>query len=85
MLCHRLLGDLYLQELGRPDLAVPCYQEFRKSSKSGADTIYKLGQAHEMLGDLPRAKKCYEQVTAYESHPLAPDAREALYRLQATP
>ena len=31
----RLLGDLYLSELSRPDLAVPCYQDFRQSAKSG--------------------------------------------------
>jgi tetratricopeptide (TPR) repeat protein len=78
----RLLGDLYLQEQGRPDLAVPCFKDFQKSAKSGADTIYKLGQAYEMLGDRAKAAKCYELVTAYETHPLAPDAREALYRLQ---
>jgi len=79
----RLLGDLYLYELGRPDLAVVCFNEFRKTSKSGADTLYKLGQAYEQTGDRTRAVKCYEHVTAYEGHPLAPDARDALYRLQA--
>jgi tetratricopeptide (TPR) repeat protein len=81
-MASRLLGELYLYDLGRADLAVPCFQDFRKSSKSGADTSYKLGQAYEQLGDHTRAKKCYEQVTAYDGHPLAPDAREALYRLQ---
>src|SRR5262249_10549239 len=40
----RLLGELYLYELARPDLAVPCFNDFRNSSKSGADTLYKLGQ-----------------------------------------
>src|SRR5262249_49096421 len=44
-LANRILGDLYLNELARPDLAVLCYTEFRKSTKSGADTLYKLGQA----------------------------------------
>lgn len=82
-LANRILGDLYLNELSRPDLAVPCYTEFRKSTKSGADTLYKLGQAHEACGDLKRAAKFYEQVTAYESHPLAYDARQALYRVQS--
>ena len=71
-LANRLLGDLYLDE--KPDLAVQCFQEFRKSSKSGADTMYKLGRAYENLGDRVRAVKCYKQVVAYESHPLAPDA-----------
>ena len=78
----RLLGELYLEQ-GRPDLAVPCFQDFRKSPKAGADTIYKLGQAYEQLGDIPRARKCYEHVTAYEGHPLAPEARDAMYRLQS--
>lgn len=79
----RLLGDLYLQDLARPDLAIPCYAAYRKSSKSGADTIYKMGQAYEQVGDRARAMKCYEQVTAYESHPLAGEARDALSRLQS--
>jgi predicted Zn-dependent protease len=77
----QLLGDLYM-ELGRADLAVPCYLAFRKSSKSGARTLFKLGQAYEQLGDRPRAAKAYHQVTAYEGNPLAPDAYEALQRLQ---
>jgi tetratricopeptide (TPR) repeat protein len=80
----RLLGEMYLYELGRPDLAVPCFQAYRKSSKSGADTLYKLGQAYEQLGDRARATKCYEHVTSYDSHPLAPDARDALYRLKSS-
>ena len=69
-----------------PTWRVACYKEFRQSSKSGADTLYKLGQAYEMLGDLPRAAKCYEQVTAYEGHPLVYEARAALSRVkQAQP
>jgi tetratricopeptide (TPR) repeat protein len=80
----RLLGESYLYELGRPDLAVPCFTAFRKSSKSGADTLYKLGQAYEQLGDRARAAKCYEHVTSYDRHPLAPDARDALERLQSS-
>ncbi|MFO0808349.1 MAG: tetratricopeptide repeat protein [Gemmataceae bacterium] len=79
----RLLGDLYLRELDKPDLAVQCFTEYRASSKSGADTLYKLGQAYEQLGEAKRAAKFYEQVTAYESHPLAPDARDALRRVGA--
>jgi tetratricopeptide (TPR) repeat protein len=77
----QLLSDLYL-EVGRPDLAVPCLIDFRKSSKSGARTLYRLGQAYEQLGDRVRAAKCYKQVTAYEGNPLAPDAEDALQRLQ---
>jgi tetratricopeptide (TPR) repeat protein len=79
----RLLGDLYLGELGRPDLAVPCFQDFRQSAKSGADTSYKLGQAYEQLGDRDKAVKCYQQVTSFDGHPRAAEAHDALYRLQA--
>jgi len=80
----RILGDLYLNELARPDLAIACYQDFRQSPKSGADTSYKLGQAYEQLGDPKKAAKCYKQVTTFDSHPLAPEARDALSRLQPT-
>jgi tetratricopeptide (TPR) repeat protein len=76
----RLLGELYLDS--RPDLAIPCLLDYRKSSKSGADTDYKLGMAYEHVGDRVRAKKCYQMVVSFQNHPLAPDAREALYRLQ---
>lgn len=77
----QLLGDLYL-EYGRADLAVPCLNDFRKSSKSGAKTLLKLGQAYEALGDRPRAVKCFEQVTGYEGNPLVYEAEEALSRLR---
>jgi hypothetical protein len=77
----KLLGNMYLQELHKPDLAVQCFLDFRKSPKSGADTMFRLGQAYEELGDRVRAKKCYGQVVAFEDHPLAPDARDALARL----
>jgi tetratricopeptide (TPR) repeat protein len=77
----QLLSDLYM-ELGRADLAVPCLIDFRQCSKSGARTLYKMGQAYEQLGDRVRAAKCYKQVTAYEGNPLAPDAHDALQRLQ---
>jgi tetratricopeptide (TPR) repeat protein len=75
------LGRLYI-ELGQPEKAVPCLNDFRKSPKSGADTMYNLGQAHEALGDYPRAIKCYEHVLAYEGHPRFYDARAAVSRLQ---
>jgi tetratricopeptide (TPR) repeat protein len=79
----RFLGEIYLFELHQPDLAVECFKSYRQSPKSGADTIYKLGQAYEALGDRERAAKHYEHVVSYDGHPLAPDARDALYRLQA--
>jgi tetratricopeptide (TPR) repeat protein len=79
---NRLLGDLYLGELSRPDLALECFTSYRQSSKSGADTLYKLGQSYEQLGDRARATKFYKHVVSYEGHPLAPEARDALYRLE---
>jgi hypothetical protein len=79
----KLLGTMYLNELNRADLAVECFQEFRKSPKSGADTWYRLGEAYEALGDPGRAVKCYKQVTAFDSHPMAPEAHDALRRLGA--
>jgi len=82
-LCCRLLGDLYLNELGQPEKAIECFTAFRTSAKSGADTLYKLGEAYEQLGQAKKAAKYYEQVTAYDGHPLAPDARAALMRVKA--
>ncbi len=78
--CCRQLGELYLND--NPQRAIECLMDFLKSTKSGADTYYKLGVAHENLGDHVKAAKWYEQVTAYESHPLAPDAHDRLYRLR---
>jgi tetratricopeptide (TPR) repeat protein len=82
-LASRLLGDLYLQQLGQPELAIACYNDYRKSAKSGAETSYKMGQAYEQIGDRVRAKRCYELVTAYEGNPLVYEAKQALYRLQS--
>ena len=78
---NRLLGDLYLSELSRPDLALECFTSFRQSSKSGADTLYKLGLAYEQLGDRTRAVKFYQHVVSYDGHPLASEAHDALSRL----
>lgn len=76
----QILGDLHL-EAGRPEQAIACLNDFRKSAKSGARTWLKLGQAYEALGDPVRAKKCYSQVTAYHGNPLVGEASEALARL----
>jgi tetratricopeptide (TPR) repeat protein len=80
--CNQMLGDLYLNVYSRPDLAIPCYMEFRKSSKSGADTLFKVGQAYEAVGDLPKAMHYYESVTGYTEHPRYHEAREAFNRLK---
>jgi tetratricopeptide (TPR) repeat protein len=80
----QMLGDLYLNEFARADLAIPCYLEFRQSSKSGADTLFKLGQAYEAIGDVRKALRFYESVTAYTEHPRYYDAHAAVLRLKET-
>jgi tetratricopeptide (TPR) repeat protein len=77
---NQLLGDLYL-EAGKPELALACLRDFRNSAKSGARTWFKMAQAYEALGDPVKAKKCYDQVTAYSGNPLVEEANEALARL----
>ena len=59
------------------------FQDFRGSSRSGARTIYKMGQAYEALGDRTKAIKHYEQVTAYEGNPLVYEARKQCQRMQS--
>lgn len=78
----KLLGDVYLDELDRPDLAIACYTDYREYQRSGADTIYRLGEAHEKKGDTAAAIKAYELVTAYQNHPRYWDATEAVRRLK---
>jgi tetratricopeptide (TPR) repeat protein len=75
------LGQLYLDEYDRPDLAVEALNDFRKSPKSGADTLYHLGRAYEKLGDTQRACRSYKAVTVYDGHPLVWEARDAMQRL----
>jgi tetratricopeptide (TPR) repeat protein len=77
----QLLGDLYLNNLARPQDAIACLNDYRKSPRSGARTYYRLGQAYEQLGDTARAVKCYQQVAAYDGNPLQYEAQEALSRL----
>lgn len=81
-LCCRLLGDLYLQA-GQPAQALASLKDFRASARSGADTIFKMAQAMEQLGDRVKAIKLYENVTTYEGHPLVGEARSAKDRLTA--
>ena len=78
----RLLGNLYLNELNRPDLAVHCFLDYRNYSKSGADTLFNIARSYEGSGQLASARKFYEAVTAYEQHPKYWDAKEALDRLK---
>lgn len=77
----RFLGDLYLDDLDRPDLAVHCFLDFRGFQKSGATTLYRLAQAYEAAGDTANAVKAYKAVTAYNNHPRYWDADAAVRRL----
>jgi len=77
----QLLGDIYM-ELDEFEKAVACFNDFKKSPKSGARTLLKLGIAHEKLNDTKKAIACYKQATAYEGNPFAREAQEAMYRLK---
>ena len=78
----RILGDLYLNELERPDLAVQCFIDFKDHQKAGADTLYKIAQCYEAMKEPKKAIQFYETVTAYEGHPKYWDATEAVRRLK---
>jgi uncharacterized protein YciW len=78
----KITGNLYLNELNRPDLAVRCFQDYREYSKSGADTLFNLARSYEGSGEVKNAIKFYEAVTAYEQHPKYWDAKEAMERLR---
>ncbi|HEY2786074.1 MAG TPA: tetratricopeptide repeat protein [Fimbriiglobus sp.] len=78
----RILGDLYLNELERPDLAVQCFLDFKDHQKAGADTLYKIAQCYEAMKEPKKAIQFYETVTAYEGHPKYWDATEAVRRLK---
>ncbi len=77
----RLLGQLYLEELNRPDFAVKAYLDYKDYHKSGADTLFNIGKCYEALGDIPNAIKFYSAVTVYEEHPRYWEAKDALKRL----
>jgi tetratricopeptide (TPR) repeat protein len=81
-LATRLLADLYLNELDRPDMAVAALNDYREYQKSGADTLYQLGTAYEKLGNIPAAIRAFENVTVYTQHPRYYDAQEAVRRLK---
>ncbi|MBX7105249.1 MAG: hypothetical protein K1X57_14295 [Gemmataceae bacterium] len=83
LFANRLLGDMYLNDLDRADLAVGCFLDYRKSSRSGADTLYKLGLAYERSGQRGKAAGFFEQAASYDGHPIAPDARAGLSRVRS--
>ena len=81
-LATRLLADLYLNELSRPDLAIQAYTSYREYQKSGAETLFQLARAYEANNNIPAAIQIYEAVTAYEKHPRYYDATEAVRKLK---
>jgi len=83
-LATRLLADLYLNELARPDLAIQAYTAYREYQKSGAETLFQLARAYEANNNIPAAIQIYEAVTAYEKHPRYWDATEAVRKLKGT-
>lgn len=78
----KILGQLYLEELERPQEALKAFLDYKEYSKSGADTLYYVAKSYEALNDPTNAARFYEAVTAYESHPRLWDAKEALKRLK---
>lgn len=81
----KILGQLYLDELNRPDLAVKAFHDYKEHSKSGAETLYQIARSYEAMGDTKNAVRFYKAVTAYEAHPRYWDAMEALRRLDNPP
>jgi tetratricopeptide (TPR) repeat protein len=79
----RTLGEMYLNELGRPDLAVRCFLDYREHSRSGADTLFNIARSYEAAGDRANAIRYYDAVTAYDQHPKYWEAQDAVRRLKA--
>lgn len=77
----RLLGQLYLEELNRPDLALRAYLDYKEYHKSGADTLFMIAKCYEAQNDSTNAARFYTAVTAYEEHPRYWEAKDALKRL----
>jgi tetratricopeptide (TPR) repeat protein len=81
-LATKLLGQLYLDELGKPENALHCFLKYKDYYKSGADTLFQIARCYEALGDHARAVQHYKAVTSFQGHPLVWEAEEALRRLQ---
>ncbi len=80
-LACRILGDYYLQQQRYAE-AQECLKSFSQSTKSGADTHYKLGQIAEGLGDLAKAKNHYQSANMFD-HPQKYEVSQALERLNS--
>lgn len=79
----RTLGELYVERLGEPEKGIKYLSIFKETPESGADTLYLLGKAYEGAGQWKSARKWYDMVLVYPSHPRAAAARDALNRLSA--
>jgi tetratricopeptide (TPR) repeat protein len=77
----RLLGEIYVEHLNDPARAIEPLKLFKDHVDSGADTLFLLGRAYEQLGQIAQARKWYDLVLVYPSHPKAAAARDALARL----
>ena len=77
----RLLGQLYVDKLGEPEKAIECLSIYKDHLDSGADTLFLLARAYEGAGQIKAARKWYDMVLVYPSHPKANAAKEALSRL----
>jgi tetratricopeptide (TPR) repeat protein len=62
--------------------AMEHYQHYVQSTKSGAETYYKMGQAAEALGDKAKAKKHYQSANMFD-HPQKYEVSQALERLSS--
>jgi tetratricopeptide (TPR) repeat protein len=78
-LACRILGDYYLQQ-ERFAEALECFTDYQQSTKSGAETLYKLGQVAERLGQPAKAKKYYQHANMFD-HPNKYEVSMALERL----
>lgn len=79
----RTLGELYVERLGEPERGIKYLSIFKDNAESGADTLYLLAKAYEGAGQMKAARKWYDMVLVYPSHPRAAAAKEALSRLSA--
>ncbi len=77
----RILADHHLNEQRYAE-AMEHYQHYSQSTKSGAETYYKMGQAAEALGDKARAKKHYQSANMFD-HPQKYEVSQALERVSS--
>ncbi|MBY0587944.1 DUF998 domain-containing protein [bacterium] len=77
----RLLGEICVEQIDQPRRGIPYLLLFKDHVESGAETLFLLGRGYEKLGDVARARKWYDMVSVYSSHPKVAEAKAALDRL----